>query len=211
MNTPLLVVDFDGTLTTVDVGDAICERFADPSWLEIDQAWVRNEISLPEAQRRMWQLVKATREALIAHAVDVGTLRAGAQALFDAARDGRVELVLASGGFDAYIDAILGEARECFTALHCNALSFDGDVVTPVFAGGFDCAKCAVCKAEIVRRYRASGRSVVFCGDGSSDRCAAGVADRTFAIRGGLLESHCREHGRPVIAIDDLEQLLQAL
>src|SRR5258706_15873139 len=58
----VLVLDFDGTVTLADVGDAVCERFADPSWRAIDDQWVRNEISLPEAQRRMWALARATRE-----------------------------------------------------------------------------------------------------------------------------------------------------
>ena len=45
----VLILDFDGTVTDVDVGDAVCDRFAPPQWKLIDERWTRREISLPEA------------------------------------------------------------------------------------------------------------------------------------------------------------------
>ena len=55
---PVVVLDFDGTVTQKDIGDEICDRFAPPAWRDIDAAWVRNEISLPDAQRQMWALAR---------------------------------------------------------------------------------------------------------------------------------------------------------
>lgn len=212
VNPPLLVCDFDGTLTNVDVGDALCDEFAGPGWIEIDRMWLRGELDLPEAQRRMWALVRATPEDLIGHARRVGALRAGAEQLFEAARTGRIELVLASGGFDLYIEALLGPHRACLSGAHYNRLvATDGGGVRPEFAAGVGCARCAVCKARVVGAVRSPGRPVAFCGDGSSDRCAAGVADRIFAVEGGVLARHCNDGGIDHVPFTDLETVLEAL
>lgn len=212
MSPPVLVCDFDGTLTRADVGDALCDRFADPSWLEIDAMWVRGELTLPEAQRRMWGLVRASEAELIAHAREVGAFRDGADALFDAAGAGRIELVIASGGFDVYIEPLLGERREVVRAIYCNRLrAGDGRVELDFPHDDLRCTRCAVCKGEVVRRALAEGRRVAFCGDGSSDRCVAGVAPEVFAVRGGLLESTCRDRGVPCVAFDDLRDVVAAL
>src|SRR5262245_62134838 len=81
----ILVLDFDGTLTTTDVGDDLCDRFAPPGWRDVDQQWVRGELSLPEAQRRMWGMARATRAQALDGARAVGRLRPGLDALLDAA------------------------------------------------------------------------------------------------------------------------------
>jgi 2,3-diketo-5-methylthio-1-phosphopentane phosphatase len=209
-----LICDFDGTLTQVDVGDALCDRFADARWRAIDEQWLRGELSLPEAQRRMWGLVRATPAELVAHAEEVGELREGAAALLDAAARGALDLVIASGGFDLYIHALLGARRSAARAIYANHLApGPGRTVRPVFLVGFGCETCAVCKAEIVRRHASAdaGRPVAFCGDGSSDRCAAAVADRVFAVTGGHLARHCERGGIPYVPFDDLGVVIDAL
>src|SRR5437016_12740704 len=110
----VLVLDFDGTLTTTDLGDDLCDRFAPPAWRDIDAEWVRNEISLPEAQRRMWALARCSREEAVAFGREVGELRAGLDGFLDSAARAGARLWLASGGFDFYIEAILGERLSRF-------------------------------------------------------------------------------------------------
>lgn len=211
MSPPVLICDFDGTLTTLDVGDELCEHFADPEWREIDAQWLRGEISLPEAQKRMWSLVRATPEELVGRALEVGELRPGAEALFEAAAKGRIELVIASGGFDLYIDALLGERRTHVSAKYHNRLVPRQGGFEPVFAEGLGCARCAVCKRRVVEARGGSGRRLAFCGDGSSDRCAAGVAPELFAVTGGMLERHCAAEGIAHTAFEDFDQVLAQL
>lgn len=211
MGPPVLICDFDGTLTTVDVGDALCERFAPPAWRDVDEQWLRGELSLPEAQRRMWSMVRASPEELVGHAREVGALRPGAEELFEAAREGKCELVIASGGFDLYIDALLGGRVEAVRAKYHNRLVPEGAGVRPVFAEDLGCDRCAVCKGRVVDRHLAPGRRLVFVGDGSSDRCAAGIAPELYAVSGGRLAEHCGAEGIEHVAIDDLHAVRRAL
>tara|TARA_B100001750_G_scaffold193842_2_gene164974 strand:+ start:2344 stop:3000 length:657 start_codon:yes stop_codon:yes gene_type:complete len=204
---PVWVVDFDGTLALHDVGDELCDSFADPAWRDVGAAWRRGELTLPEAQRRMWASVRVDRETMVRRAREVGALRPGAESLFAAARRGEVRLVLASGGFDLYVEAILGDRLELFEAVYVNhlepgpagpALSFPH---TEVAAGPY-----AVCKAAVVRRHGAEA----FFGDGSSDRSVAGQVPRLHVVRGSLLERVCNEQGHPCIPFESFDEVLPA-
>jgi len=57
------------------------------------------------------------------------------------------------------------------------------------------CFVCGTCKRARVLAYQASGRAVVFVGDGESDRYAAGYADIVIA-KHALLRL-CAENGWP--------------
>jgi 2,3-diketo-5-methylthio-1-phosphopentane phosphatase len=209
---PVIVLDFDGTVTEKDIGDEVCDRFAPPEWRELDAAWVRHEISLPEAQRRMWALARAQRAEAVAYALTVGQIRRGLDRMLEAAARRGDELWLASGGFDFYIEAILGARLGQFTRRFYNRTDFvDGRIVVEFPHEGIACARCAVCKGKVCDDARATGRPVVFIGDGSSDRCAIGRADRIFAVRGSLLARTCAERGVEHIAFDGFDEITERL
>jgi phosphoserine phosphatase len=207
-----LVLDFDGTLTQLDVGDALCDRFAGAGWKAIGQQYARGELSLPVAQEQMWALFRGTTEAAQAYAREVGALRPGADALLEAPGWTRH---LGSGGFHFYIEAILGPARlGRFHAVHTNTLDWDGERVVPRFnAEGLACHRCAVCKGKLCARLRDAGAArVVFVGDGHSDTC---VLDQPFvevhALAGGALHRAAVARGARVQAWTTLSEVVKAL
>jgi 2,3-diketo-5-methylthio-1-phosphopentane phosphatase len=205
----VLVLDFDGTVTDKDIGDEICDRFAPPTWRDIDAAWVRNEISLPEAQRRMWALARAERDDALDHARAIGHLRPGLDRFLDGAAAQGWELWLASGGFDFYIEAILGARLSRFSRVHYNRAQFIGGGIAVEFPhGDLACGRCAVCKGLVCDRARALAAQVWFVGDGASDRCAIGRADRVFAVSGSLLERACRERDIACTSFRTLDEIL---
>jgi 2,3-diketo-5-methylthio-1-phosphopentane phosphatase len=189
---PLVVVlDFDGTVTQKDIGDEICDRFAPPEWRDIDAQWVRNEVSLPEAQRRMWAMARASREEAVAYAREVGHERAGLDALLDRMQAAGATAWLASGGFDFYIEAILGARLRRFERTFFNATRFEEGRIEVAFPhSAIACSRCAVCKGNVCDLARSTGARVIFVGDGSSDRCVAGRADEIWAVEGSLLARH---------------------
>jgi 2,3-diketo-5-methylthio-1-phosphopentane phosphatase len=203
----VVVLDFDGTVTTKDVGDEVCDRFSPPSWRDIDAQWVRNEISLPEAQRRMWALARCTRQQAVDFGREVGVLRPGFDGFLAAASQAGVRLWLASGGFDFYIEAILGERLGRFECSFFNRTRFDGEGIALDFHQGLGCDKCAVCKGRVCERARAEGARVVFVGDGASDRCAIGKADVMCAVAGSMLARGCEARGVPHHTFESFAEL----
>lgn len=207
MSDTTLILDFDGTIACKDVGDALCDRFAPPEWRAIDEKCVNFEVPLPDAQAEMWAMVRATPDQFRAAVFELGTFRAGFDRLLArAARDG-VRLVIASGGFELYIDQLLGARRHRFEAIWANEMTLTGTGVRVSFPHRetLGCWSDAVCKGRICERYQAQGHRVVYVGDGSSDRCAAGKADRMYCIRGSLLARLCAELGVEAVAIDDFD------
>lgn len=212
MSKLVLVLDFDGTVTDKDIGDEVCDRFAPPEWKAIDDAWVRNELSLPEAQRRMWALARASREEAVAYAREVGHRRSGLGALLDEVARRGGEAWLASGGFDFYVEALLGDEAARFTRRYYNSTRFEAGRIEVGFPHeALACAKCAVCKGKVCDLARTVAPRVVFVGDGSSDRCAVGRADRLFAVEGGILDRHCATHGAAVTRFRTLTEVADAL
>ncbi len=206
-----LVLDFDGTLTLVDVGDALCERFADPAWKAIDEVFERGGLSLPEAQRRMWALFRADRERAGAYAREVGQLRPGLDLLLDRAEARGYTLRLASGGFDFYVEAILGPERlRRFASVDVNRAHFEGERMTPMFAdASLACERFAVCKAQVCERHGVKG--AIFVGDGHSDACALGRVERVFAVRQRPLHRLAQERGAAVTPFESLEEVAALL
>jgi 2,3-diketo-5-methylthio-1-phosphopentane phosphatase len=206
------VLDFDGTVTEKDVGDEICERFAAPEWKQIDDAWVRNEISLPEAQRRMWALAECGESEALAHARAVGRLRPGLDQLLDSVERRGGEVWLASGGFDFYIRALLGTRLARFGRTYFNGARFRDGVVQVDFPHDqLACGRCAVCKGKVCELAQSRGERVVFVGDGASDRCAIGRADLLCAVEGSLLARACEERGVDYLPFRELADVIDGL
>jgi 2,3-diketo-5-methylthio-1-phosphopentane phosphatase len=207
-----LVLDFDGTVTERDIGDEICDRFAPPAWRDFDAAWVRNEISLPEAQRRMWSLARCQEGEALAYARERGRLRPGLDALLDEVTRVGGASWLASGGFDFYIRAILGERLGRFERVFCNGARFiDGGVQVEFPYDRLACGRCAVCKGKVCEAAHDAGARVVFVGDGASDRCAIERADVLCAVEGSLLARTCEERRVPYVAFRDLADVVDAI
>jgi 2,3-diketo-5-methylthio-1-phosphopentane phosphatase len=212
----VLVLDFDGTLALADVGDAICERFAPPEWRDIDAKWEAGTLTLPEAQVQMWRLVRATAEemrAALAHE-EIGALRPGLDDLLDAAGRSGVPVILASGGFDIYVEALLGSRLAVFAQAFYNVCrpSTDGARVEFPHAA-LACERVAVCKGKVCDEARDhyQAREVLFVGDGASDVCAIGHADRLFAVAGGKLERLAETRGVATLPFEDLADIARVL
>ena len=173
---PVIVLDFDGTVTERDVGDEVCDRFAPPAWRDIDAAWVRNEISLPDAQRQMWALARAERHEALAYAHEIGHLRRGLDELLTTSARRGSEVWLASGGFDFYIEGILGERLSRFARVYCNRAHFSGGNIAVEFPHtAIACERCAVCKGNVCDLAR------VGAGPATSGRSSSSATARATA------------------------------
>ena len=54
-NTPILFLDFDGTISERDAIDALLEAFADSRWLVIEEEWKAGRIGSRECLREQAQ------------------------------------------------------------------------------------------------------------------------------------------------------------
>lgn len=215
--THIVVLDFDGTITKLDISDEICRQFAAPTWRDIDVQWENGELSLAEAQTRIWRLVRGTRQELVAHAKKSGAYRAGLDLLLDSVRGNQaIQLWLASGGFDFYIQPIMGERLGRFSRAFFHKAEFVAKRVQLGFQhANLACETCAICKGKVVDLALAhTDAQVIFVGDGSSDRC---VIDRDdprltlFTVGSSFLERLCEQRGRAHRSLRSLDEVLDVV
>jgi 2,3-diketo-5-methylthio-1-phosphopentane phosphatase len=199
-------LDFDGTISTVDVGVHVLTRAAPDGWRVIDERFRRGAIDSRECILDEWELVEGVEATLRAIAAEV-PLDPGVGPLVDALRAAGSELTVVSDGFGFYVaDAV----RPFGLAVRTNAVDFSTRrLLFPYEDHCCPCASCGTCKQAPIKDAQHRGRSTMLIGDGASDRKAALLADVVFAK--GVLESWCRSFGVPCIPFETLGDVHGAL
>jgi 2,3-diketo-5-methylthio-1-phosphopentane phosphatase len=183
-------LDFDGTISTVDVGQHVLAGAAAPEWWQLHEQFERGEIDSRECLLDQWALVEGDEATLRALAAEVA-LDPGFGPLVEALRAAGADVAVVSDGFGFYVhDACAPLGLDVFT----NAIDFTtGELVFPHEDRCCPCSSCGVCKQAPIKDAQYRGRTAVLVGDGASDRKAALVADVVFAK--GSLASWCAAFG----------------
>jgi 2-hydroxy-3-keto-5-methylthiopentenyl-1-phosphate phosphatase len=215
---PIVFCDFDGTVTQADVTDCILEELADPSWRELEAAWVGGLMGSRECLERQMALVRASSKELNA-LIDGIAVDPGFAGFYRFTEKCGLPFYILSDGFDYVIRRILrragadGELRNG-KHLFTSALQLEGSRVRVSFPHGARVCEhgCATCKAAIIRRVGRGHQPVIFIGDGLSDRFAVEEADLVFAKK--QLLAHCRKKNIDCLPFDtfaDIEATLKEL
>ena len=188
-----VLLDFDGTIAPDDPTDRLLERFADPSWRDIEADWQAGKISSHECMEQHAALLRATPEELDA-AIQTFRIDPAFPAFVDFCRHRSIDLTIVSDGFDRVLRAVL-EREQVSVRFFANRLDWQGGDRWKL---GFPYAQpeCrsrggnCKCSHGVGRR----GPCVVI-GDGRSDFCMAQRAD--YVIAKAALLDFCRQRALP--------------
>jgi len=199
-----VLVDFDGTVAPDDPTDRLFERFADPSWRDIEDAWQAGRISSRECMRRQVALLRATPDELDDAIRNVRVDPGFRRFLRFCSRQG-MGVSIVSDGPDRLVRAVLQRERLA-VPFFANRLEWRGGdrwhLAYPYARR--DCrVSGANCKCSHGARPR-NGRCIVI-GDGRSDFCMSAHAD--FVIAKGTLADFCRSRGLPHGAFDNFDHV----
>ncbi|HEX5825573.1 MAG TPA: haloacid dehalogenase-like hydrolase [Candidatus Limnocylindrales bacterium] len=190
-----ILLDYDGTVATTDVGDTVMADHVTSDWEPIVVAYDEGRIGSRRTMEAELDLLRATEADLMAtaaaqpHDTEVAPLVRRADAA-------GIPVEIVSDGFGFYIPAALASLGLGKLPIVAASTIFDGDRSRIAFPNGHpSCFVCGTCKRQRVLAHQAAGRAVVFVGDGESDRYAAGYADVVFAKRS--LVRICLEAGWP--------------
>ena len=214
---PMIFLDFDGTITRRDVTDVILESYADESWLEVERRWRAGQIGSRECLRAQMSLVRATRGQLDA-LVDTIEVDEGFAHLLETCAQRRTQVFIVSDGFDYFIRRILERprlnlarllrgVRVCASHLEFGARG-EMRLDFPYFRQPCEHG-CATCKPDVLGLLNPERAPSVFVGDGLSDRYAAACADLVFAK--GTLADYCREREIEHVAYEKLREVAARL
>jgi len=192
-------LDFDGTITTQDVGVYVLSRAAPDGWRTIDAQFRHGVIDSRECILDEWDLVEGDETTLRAIAAEV-PLDPGVGPLVDALRAAGAELTVVSDGFGFYVqDAVRPFGLDVLT----NDVDFTTrELLFPNEDRCCPCASCGTCKQAPIKDAQHRGQTTMLIGDGASDRKAALLADVVFAK--DALASWCGAFGVEYIPFDTL-------
>ena len=202
MSDRTLVVDFDGTVTKMDLLDTIASRFGDPVvYQEVEDGLDEGHMSLREVITREFRPVTKPLAEVVEWELENVELRPGFH-------ERGWRLVIVSSGFHELIEPIL-EREGLDVELHANRVEPRADGWVVDWRYDESCESCGEsCKRSIAQRF-ADGGEIVYIGDGYSDRCAAEASDEVFATRG--LARYLEERGVPFEPFDDFHQVVTKL
>lgn len=206
------VLDFDGTVTAVDISTDLARHFGGERFWEVENRYRQRKLGMRGWLDSMSALLPDDFELLLDLALKQAVLRPGFQEFVRFAREEGRPVFIASDGFGFYIRSVLEKfgCLEYIEGIYMNeALPRDGGALkidTPHRHA--TCAVCGNCKANHVLKLKQKGWRVVFTGDGSNDRFGASWSDHIFAR--DQLAHYCREHGIPFSLWEDFHDLIKA-
>jgi 2-hydroxy-3-keto-5-methylthiopentenyl-1-phosphate phosphatase len=205
----VILCDFDGTISTMDVADTIFTVYLGDRWDEIDREWHDGGISMVELYNKCWQLVDASEEEL-ADFVDRISIDSYFADFVRAVDRERIPIFLVSDGFDFYIDRIMNRHGLSDLKHYSNKLFFEnGKVITEFNNQNYECTQCANCKKFVIDEKRGRSDFVIYIGNGLSDRCAAEHADLVFAK--DSLREHCEKNRIGHVSYNSFDDLIKYL
>jgi 2-hydroxy-3-keto-5-methylthiopentenyl-1-phosphate phosphatase len=203
-----LLVDFDGTIASVDTTDQLLERFADPPWHEIEEDWKAGRIGSRECMVRQIDLVRASRAEMDEFVAGI-EIDADFPTFAELCSRLGHSIIVVSDGLDHTVEVVL-RRHGLELPYFANHLEWRGDDrwrLTFPHARS-DCqALAGNCKCNFLAGTPHELSIVV--GDGRSDICIAGRVDLVLA-KGALLD-HCIEADLPHVAFADFGEATEIL
>jgi 2-hydroxy-3-keto-5-methylthiopentenyl-1-phosphate phosphatase len=205
--TYIVLTDFDGTISTTDVGNRMFAQFAGDGWEAVVQSWKDGQIGSRDCLIAECALARATPEQVRRFAL-TREIDPHFMPFVQFCLDRDMGVIILSDGLDFYIDLLLEKFGLESLLRFANHLEFRGDRLIPEFPY-FEqgCRQCGNCKAYHVREYQRRGKTVIYIGDGFSDRC--GVRGADYVLAKDDLRRYCRKHGIEHRPFDDFKDILE--
>ena len=176
--------DFDGTIARRDVGYNFFRHFSGGENEKLIPDWIAGTLSTRDCLRQEAAMVTVNDGELESFLSDFD-LDPGFQAFVDTCHQKRIDLTVISDGLDFYIRHILRRNKLDHLPLITNiGRVVDGRVEVEFPYDNSRHDGCGVCKGARIAEYRGKHpdvETIVFVGDGYSDKCAATEADVLFA------------------------------
>ncbi|MFC2135340.1 MtnX-like HAD-IB family phosphatase [Bacteroidota bacterium] len=180
-----IFIDFDGTVTTKDVGEEIFLKFGDPvKAYEIVERWAKDEINSAQSWQMLCDTVPGINQNEFDSFLDEIELDPGFKEFIQFCDDNNFELRILSDGLDYYIERVLKNNNLEHLEYYSNKLTIENDKLIPSFPNtDEECSLCGNCKRNQVINFSSDEDYTIYIGDGYSDKCPAQFCDFIFAKR----------------------------
>lgn len=179
-----IFVDFDGTITQEDVGEAIFRNLGDEKQVEIIvDDLLSDKISSRDCWDRLCDSAPVMASDSLDKVIDGIEIDAAFHNLIDYCSKQNIELVVLSDGFDYYIERVFRKNNINGVKYYANklALSNEGKLIPeyPFYNESFPTS--SNCKRDHIINHSSEDDYTFYVGDGNSDKESAQYCDYIFA------------------------------
>ncbi len=181
-------VDFDGTITKEDVGNAFFLRFGGEGCSTTVREYREGRIAAQECFRRETASIGELELSAAKAFLDTQDIDESFVPFVRYCKERSFPVTIVSDGLDYYIRHILARHDLGSLDFFSNVLTLEPSRRTGWAAVNIEfpfadeeCDRCACCKRNILLTRSAEQDVIVFVGEGYSDRCPARFADIVFA------------------------------
>ena len=211
-----LFVDFDGTVTQEDVGNAFFRRFGGQRCDEIVRMYREGRISAAGCYTLEAEAMGAFDPVEVTSYVRRFAIDETFHSLVRFARERGYSLTIVSDGLDLYIREILAANGLDGVGFFANRAEFvpTGESGRSKLKLEFplqdeECTRCACCKRNLMLTQSADEDVIVLVGEGFSDMCPARFADVVFAKK--ELQTHCQRENISYAPYADFNDVVEKL
>ena len=189
-----ILIDYDGTISLTDITEQLLAQFvSDVVWEDAEASYDAGRMGSRRLMAWEVSLIDADPDALRSFAASQPH-DPGFVPFIRRAQAAGIPVEIVSDGYGFFIQPALAALGVGDLPVVTARTTFEGRRASIEFVNGHPtCLVCGTCKRQRVLAHRASGRRVVYIGDGESDRYVAGYSDIVFAKRS--LERICLEAG----------------
>ncbi len=176
-------VDFDGTITQQDVGDAIFTKFAEEEKVnKIIDDLLNDRISSRDCWIKLCDAVPYINKEVLDEFIEGMPLEPSFYNIKEYCNNENIELYILSDGFDYYIDKIFEKNKINGLTVYANHLKVvDGKLIPGFPYYDEACFSSANCKRNHIINHSSEEDFTVFIGDGNSDKDSIEYCDFIFA------------------------------
>ncbi|MBK8945520.1 MAG: MtnX-like HAD-IB family phosphatase [Ignavibacteriae bacterium] len=205
-----IYIDFDGTITNIDVGEHMFIKFGDPQKCQsvIDE-WVDGKISSVKVWIELCKTVKNFNETEFDKFLDEVELDPYFLEFVEYCKTNNFSTTILSDGLDYYINKISKKYKFDDLKIFSNKLLInENNSLIPSFPyGDEECKDCANCKRNHILNSSSEEDINIYIGDGYSDTCAAQHCDYIFAKRSLL--KYCEKNRIPYFPFNNFNDVLK--
>ena len=198
-----VAIDFDGTVTDVDIIDAVLQKFARPEWIEVETLWEQGIIGSRECLERQMSMVDRTLDQLLDY-IDGFTIDETFGDFIAFLEGRKIPFAIVSDGFQVFIERLLETAGLRRMPIIANGLWEEEGRLNTAFPYADQDCNAANCKCMAVQDV-SKDRSLILIGDGQSDFCLAHKAGLAFTKK--RLTSYCQRHKIPHSPFDNFAEV----
>ncbi|OCG00317.1 MtnX-like HAD-IB family phosphatase [Gilliamella sp. wkB112] len=207
--TPIVLCDFDGTISVKDVTDTLLSHFGQDGCDELEELWVNGKIGSQECMSKQIALMKANLDELnyVLSQIEIDPTF---KAFIEYTETNHIPVHIVSDGLDYAIQFILKRHGMEHLPIFANKLLHDNDRSWRLefpYANKNCIKQSGNCKCNHVKQQHFN--QILYVGDGTSDYCVSHNVDFVFAK--DKLIHYCKKNKIEYSAINCFADVTKAL